>query len=138
MPTWHLVVLGHRPLQEILLSEYYSQRMDVDPTGLVGDPAFWSGADAALRLRTLPQADLALRELEVLATRRSTGLNAPKPWAAMPELSELSLSWEEEASDIHFSQRSPPDDSASPPSLWAHSGMGPAGDSRCRRLLHPG
>ena len=48
----------------------------------------------------------------------------------MPELSELSMSWEEEATDIHFSQRPLPSDSASPPILWAHSGMGPAEDSR--------
>jgi hypothetical protein len=115
---------GERPLQE-LLTEFYSQRMAVDPYG-VDDPAFWSGADAALRLRALPASDLALRELTALASRRSTGLNAPEPWVVSRELRGLAEQWEPEATDIHFSQV--PIEPEGPTSLWSHYGMGDAPD----------
>ena len=109
-----------RPLAA-LLTEFYSSRMDVDPQGIQGDPEFWSGSDAAIRLRALPPEDLALRELTGLATRRSTGLNAPKPWASLPEIRALAEAWEAEATDVHWTEA--PHDDDEPTNLWSHYGM---------------
>jgi hypothetical protein len=111
---------GDRPLAP-LLTEFYSSWVGADRhgTGEVSD--FWSGSDAALRLRSLPPHDLALRELAALATRRLLGLNAPKPWASRPEIADLGTAWEPEATDIHFSQvPMEPEDAAG---LWTAYGM---------------
>ena len=53
---------GSQPFRE-LITEYYSQRMDVDPHGVGIDGGFWSGSDAAIRLRDTPSSELNLREL---------------------------------------------------------------------------
>jgi hypothetical protein len=103
-----------------LLTEFYSGRMAVDPYGTGVDSEFWSGSDAALRLRALPADDLALRELAALASRRSIGINTPKPWASRPEVKDMSRAWEPEATDVHFSQY-PGDEKRV--SIWAHYGM---------------
>jgi hypothetical protein len=93
---------GPRPLAE-LLTEYYSQVIGQDPMGVEGG-GIWSGSDAALRLRALPRDDLALRELVALASRRSTGLNAPEPWLASEELDPLAKRWQPEARDVHMAK----------------------------------
>lgn len=110
---------GRRPIAE-LLTEYYSQRMDVDPYGTQSG-GIWSGSDAALRLQRLPADDLALREITALASRRSTGLNAPSPWVSSRELETLAKEWEGEARDIHFSQRPPVESRDN--DLWTQYGM---------------
>jgi hypothetical protein len=115
--TWSYA--GPRSLRP-LLCEFYSQRMGVDPYGLGLESEFWSGSDAALRLRSLPRGDLAARELHALASRRSTGLNAPEPWASQPDVDALAAAWEPEATDIHFSQYPSPDE---PSMIWDHFGM---------------
>ena len=80
-----------------LLTEFYSQTMGTDPQGLAVESEFWSGSDAALRLRTVPRDDLALRELTALASRRSMGLNALKPRASTGNIVDLARAWEPEA-----------------------------------------
>ena len=77
-----------RPLTA-LVAELYSQRSGIDPYGSGLYSEFWSGSDAALRLRALPMDDLALRELAALASRRAIGRNAPMPWASRPEVDTI-------------------------------------------------
>ncbi len=108
-----------RPLRA-LLTEYYSAIVGADPHGVGDHSEFWSGSDAALRLRLLPADDLAMRELATLASRRSLGLNAPKPWVSAHEIAEMVKVWEPEATGIHFSQH-PVKKEATP--IWTHYGM---------------
>ncbi len=103
-----------------LLTEYSSARKGADPYGVGEHSEFWSGSDAALRLRVLPADDLAVRELAALASRRSIGLNAPQPWVAEREVVEMVNVWKPEVTDIHFSQRSF-EKEATP--IWTHYGM---------------
>ena len=99
--TWHYPEM--RPFHA-LLTEYSSARKGADPHGVGEHSEFWSGSDAALRLRLLPADDLAVRELAALASRRSIGLNAPRPWVAEREVAEMVNVWQPEVTDIHFSQ----------------------------------
>ncbi len=92
-----------RPFRAFL-TEYSSARKGADPHGVGEHSEFWSGSDAALRLRALPVDDLAVRELAALASRRSIGLNAPRPWVSEHEVAEMVNVWQPEVTDIHFSQ----------------------------------
>jgi hypothetical protein len=95
--------------------------MGVDKYGLAITSEFWSGSDAALKLRALPESDLALRELVALASRRSIGLNAPKGWLSVRETAPFSKAWEPEATDVHFSQVELEDEEQK--NVWSHYGM---------------
>jgi hypothetical protein len=106
--------------QEIssLVAEMWSAQKGVDPIGSA-DSEFWSATDAALRIRSLPPSELARRELNLLATRWETGLNAPKAWFSWSLVRNLQT-MESEASDLHFTEiptEEPPLD------LWDHYGM---------------
>src|SRR5688572_12332158 len=59
-----------RPLAA-LFTELWSGQKGVDKDGNGIASEFWSGSDVALRLRAAPSDDLALRELILLASRRS-------------------------------------------------------------------
>lgn len=122
IPAWWSYS-GERPL-ELLLAECYCVRKGEDPHGVRGDPDFWSASDAAMRLRTLPPEDLALRELGVLATRRWIGYNAPRPWLSASETRHLSSSWERDAGDVHWTDRIPENEGVR--DLWHRYGMGGA------------
>jgi len=102
-------------------AEFYSQRMGVDKHGWSETSEFWSGSDAALKFRELSRNDLAMRELVALSSRRSIGLNAPKNWISMNKMKPFSSAWEEEASDVHFSQVDLDDEEQA--SIWSHYGM---------------
>lgn len=115
--TWHYPEM--RPFHA-LLTEYSSARKGADPHGVGEHSEFWSGSDAALRLRMLPADDLAVRELTALASRRSIGFNAPRPWVAEREAAEMVNVWKPEVTDIHFSQH-PFEKEAAP--IWTHYGM---------------
>lgn len=106
---------------DALISEYYSERKAVDPKGAGVDRNFWSGSDAALRLRQIAPDDLAVREMTALATRRSVGLNAPKPWVAWDHVIDRARAWEVDADDIHWTEQLPRDDSRA--DAWSHYGM---------------
>ncbi len=115
--TWHYP--ERRPFRA-LLTEYCSAIVSADPHGVGDHSEFWSGSDAALRLRMLSAGDLALRELTALASRRSTGLNAPRPWVSEHEVADMVNLWQPNATDIHFSHH--PVEKAAV-SIWAHYGM---------------
>lgn len=103
-----------------LLTEFYSQLVNVNPDGEHVDSEFWSGSDAALRLRALPTEDMAMREMAALASRRTVGMNAPKPWASWSKVKDMALGWQPEATEIHFMHH-PRDEKII--SLWEHYGM---------------
>lgn len=109
-----------RPLLE-LAGECYAERKGDDPHGKAALVEFWSGSDAAVRLQGLPTSELALRELTAMATRRSVGVNAPRPWVSWPEVKELAAAWNEDASHPHFTEVAFKDPIER--SLWDHSGM---------------
>lgn len=110
-----------KPFRE-LLAEFYSERADVDPHGHGEDRNFWSGSDAALRLRANRPVDLAVHEMIGLATRRAVGLNSPKAWIAWDQVIGIASQWESGASDIHWWERAKSGDD-DPVDAWSHYGM---------------
>jgi len=113
--------------REALYTEAISNNVDLD-----NDADFWSASDAALRVRQVPPADLDIREMVLLATRRSTDYNAPKPWAAAPWVNELEATWSGSATHLHPFAKLPESETKD---LWHHGGMKAMPLSR--RLMYP-
>jgi hypothetical protein len=105
-----------KPSFESLMAESLSGYVQLDR-----DHDFWSASDAALRLRDLTPAELGLRELAVMATRRATDYNAPRPWAASHQASRLSADWKA-SSDPHVHPLVSRQDVAAT-DLWNQYGM---------------
>ena len=85
------------------------------------DPDFWSASDAASRACEIGPHQLGLRELALLATRRSSDYNRPRPWAAQAQVEEIEENWGgRHDPNVHPFAHLPRDSKAS---LWEHYGM---------------
>lgn len=106
--------------QELLVAEAYSALFGVGRYGFDKDPDFWSASDACMRIRDVRPEYLDIRELAILATRRTADINRPTPWAAQNLVEEIAARWEGEATDIHPLSRLSDEDAGD---LWTRYGM---------------
>ena len=113
--------------REALYTEGTSNNLDLN-----NDADFWSASDAALRVRHVPAAELDIREMVLLATRRSTDYNAPKPWVAAGWVNDLESEWSGSATHLHPFARLP---ESGKKDLWRHAGM--LALPLARRLTYP-
>jgi hypothetical protein len=103
---------------ELLVAESLSGYLQVDR-----DLDFWSASDAALRLQHLPANDMGRRELAIMATRRTSDYNCPRPWAAKQQVDELSRQWNAVADTHVHPFAALPGERAD--NLWNRYGMSP-------------
>ena len=107
---------------ESLATEALGENRGVDKYGWGEAVEFWSGSDACLRLAAVPPSDLKRRELIALASRRSVGLNAPRPWLSGPLLKPIESRWM--AGTVENEPIEPDkEDDGEAHSLWNHYGM---------------
>jgi hypothetical protein len=101
--------------RKLLYTEAVSNKLDLDT-----DWDFWSASDGALRIQRVPPEQLDIREIMLMATRRSTDYNAPKPWAARLWVDEIEAEWSDVATHLHPFAKLPENTKTD---LWNRGGM---------------
>jgi hypothetical protein len=107
---------------ESLAAEALGENRGVDKYGWGEAVEFWSGSDACLRLAAVSPSDLQRRELTALATRRSVGLNAPRPWLSGPLIQPIEAFWRKETGENEQGDTTEETDEEWN-SIWDHYGM---------------